>query len=100
MQVMQSRGKNLLKEMKKSVLSQTIVPDGMKVTVVDRLLAFNIPDDVERDEVSVWLDHLRFDETTTYPFVINVFDIDGPLFIESDDDLRSYRDLWVEQHGG
>jgi hypothetical protein len=84
--------------MKNRVLSQAIIPEGAGVSVVDGLIAFNISEEVVGDEVTTWLRRLRSDEATTYPFVINVYDIDGPLLIECDDDLKSYLDVWVTQH--
>lgn len=84
--------------MKNRVLSQAIIPEGTSVSVVDGLVAFNISEEVASEEVTVWLSRMRFDEATTYPFVINVFDIDGPLVIESDEELKSYLDVWVTQH--
>lgn len=84
--------------MKNRVVSQAIIPEGTGVSMVDGLIAFNISEDVVSEEVTTWLSRMRFDEATTYPFVINVFDIDGPLVIESDEDLKSYLDVWVTQH--
>lgn len=84
--------------MKTRVVSKAIVPEGTSVTVVDGLISFCISDNVVTDDVSTWLDLLLVDEATTYPFIINVFDIDGPLLIENENDLKSYADTWDIQH--
>lgn len=64
------------------------------MSVVDGMIAFNISKDVKAEAAEEWLRELQYDESTTFPFIINTFDIEGPIFIENIDDLRSYADVW------
>lgn len=83
--------------MKNSLISKTIVPDNVVVSLHDKLLSFVISSNVPNEKIVSWLHEMRCDKTTVYPFVIFSFDIDGPLFIESEEDLHSYADMCSER---